>query len=77
MIASFADDTRIGSQIKCTSDGNALQRDLDSVYAWTETTNMQLNVYGMVQMVNFWIASTTSQTLEVPLMKRTQSVTLV
>ena len=42
-LSSFADDTRIGSHIKSVDDGSALQEDLNAVYSWTETNNMQLH----------------------------------
>ena len=42
-LSSFADDTRIGSKINSQDHMDQLQKDLDSVYAWTEQNNMELN----------------------------------
>ena len=42
-LSSFADDTRIGSEIGSHEDSSALQSDLNAVYRWTEQNNMELN----------------------------------
>lgn len=42
-LSSFADDTRIVSQILSTQDVVSFQQDLNTVYSWTERNNMQLN----------------------------------
>ena len=42
-LSSFADDTRNGSAMDSTSDIQALQADLDTVYQWTHVNNMELN----------------------------------
>ena len=42
-LSSFADDTRILGHIRSAQDEEDLQRDLDTVYSWTESNNMQLN----------------------------------
>ena len=42
-LSSFADDTRIGSQVMSVEDGAAFQEDLDAIYSWTEVNNMQLH----------------------------------
>ena len=42
-LSSFADDTRIGCQISSVEDTTYLQKDLASVYTWTQENNMQLN----------------------------------
>ena len=42
-LSSFADDTRIGSEIASHHDCEDLQTDLDVVYEWTHTNNMELN----------------------------------
>ena len=42
-LSSFADDTRIGSQIASEGDSLALQADLNAVYSWTTENNMELN----------------------------------
>ena len=42
-LSSFADDTRLGQGITCTSDIECLQRDLQAVYKWSVDNNMQFN----------------------------------
>ena len=42
-LSSFADDTRIGSQIMSAEDGKNLQTDLHTLYSWTTQNNMKLN----------------------------------
>ena len=42
-LSSFADDTRIGMEIKSLENANALQADLNKIYDWTERNNMVLN----------------------------------
>ena len=42
-LSSFAEDTQIGSAVGSTSDIQALQADLDTVYQWTHVNNMELN----------------------------------
>ena len=42
-LSSFADDTRIGSEITSHEDTVQLQNDLEAVYSWTDVNNMQLN----------------------------------
>ena len=43
MCLTFADDTKLISKITSTNDAINLQADLDSIYQWTRTTNMDLN----------------------------------
>ena len=40
---SFADDTRLMKGISKNTDVQSLQDDLDVVYQWTSSNNMQLN----------------------------------
>ena len=42
-LSSFADDTRIGSQIASPTDSENLQTDLEVVYKWTEDNDMDFN----------------------------------
>lgn len=42
-LSSFADDTRVGHSISSDSDTTALQKDLQTVYDWAESNNMQFN----------------------------------
>ena len=42
-LISFADDTRVYSQIADTEDYDSLQQDLNSVYHWASDNNMFLN----------------------------------
>ena len=42
-ISSFADDTRIGKEIDSQADMLKLQEDLNRVYEWAVTSNMQFN----------------------------------
>ena len=42
--SSFADDTRIGKGIRNVSDASKLQGDLNTIYGWAETNNMQFNI---------------------------------
>ena len=42
-ISSFADDTRIGHGVTSQEDIIALKRDLQSVYEWAKTNNMEFN----------------------------------
>ena len=42
-ISSFADDTRIGKEVKTMEDSENLQRDLETLYKWTEDNNMCFN----------------------------------
>ena len=39
----FCDDTRILSRISCEEDVEAMQVDLDKVFAWADTNNMKFN----------------------------------
>ena len=43
MLRMFADDTRIMASIKNEDDVEELQKDLDTVYGWAESNNMQFN----------------------------------
>ena len=43
VLSSFADDTRLMKEISSTSDVQFLQNDLNAVYKWTDSNNMQLN----------------------------------
>ena len=42
-ISSFADDTRVGRHIEDFEDIQLLQADLDAVYNWAESNNMEFN----------------------------------
>ena len=42
-LSSFADDTRIGKGISTPEDSIKLQEDLNTVYNWASTNNMQFN----------------------------------
>ena len=42
-VRSFADDTRTLNGIQNPSHSRQLQNDLNTIYQWTETNNMQLN----------------------------------
>ena len=42
-LSSFADDTRVGLGIESDDDVDLLQQDLERVFAWSETNNMQFN----------------------------------
>ena len=42
-LSSFADDTRVGNHVDSEYEASQLQQDLDAVYQWTETNNMELN----------------------------------
>ena len=42
-LSSFADDTRVGCNIKSVEDTEKLQTDLQSVYTWTTDNNMELH----------------------------------
>ena len=42
-LSSFADDTRIGLAISTPDDAKQLQQDLQAVYDWAATNNMQFN----------------------------------
>ena len=42
-LSSFADDTRLMKEISKNTDVQSLQDDLDVVYQWTSSNNMQLN----------------------------------
>ena len=42
-LSSFADDTRIGHAVSSDNDRSALQADLQRVYEWANTNNMQFN----------------------------------
>ena len=42
-LSSFADDTRIGSAVSSVTDASLLQADLQAIYAWAQTNNMQFN----------------------------------
>lgn len=42
-LSSFADDTRVGAKITCEEDTRDLQKDLESVYTWTQLNNMELH----------------------------------
>ena len=41
--SSFADDTRIMMGVTCTEHERQMQRDLDSIYRWTDNNNMKFN----------------------------------
>ena len=42
-ISSFADDTRVGHGVSSKEDMESLQADLESVYRWAKTNNMEFN----------------------------------
>ena len=42
-LSSFADDTRMGGKGDNPADNAELQNDLNTVYLWTETNNMELH----------------------------------
>ena len=42
-VSSFADDTRVGHYISSQADAKALQADLNAIYKWATTNNMQFN----------------------------------
>ena len=42
-LSSFADDTRLMKEISNNTDVQSLQDDLNAVYQWTSSNNMQLN----------------------------------
>ena len=42
-LASFADDTRVGHEIREPADAVGLQSDLNSVFKWAESNNMEFN----------------------------------
>ena len=42
-LSSFADDTRVGNHVDNEDEARLLQHDLNAVYQWTETNNMELN----------------------------------
>ena len=42
-VSSFADDTRVGIPIKSSADAALLQQDLNHIYKWSITANMQFN----------------------------------
>ena len=42
-LSSFADDTRVGKAIKSVEDADLLQQDLNQVYQWAESNNMDFN----------------------------------
>jgi ribonuclease P/MRP protein subunit RPP40 len=42
-VSSFADDTRAGKGVKNVSDCEILQADLNSIYDWAQTNNMEFN----------------------------------
>ena len=42
-LSSFADDTRVGREIKCAADHKALQDDLHAVFEWSAANNMEFN----------------------------------
>ena len=41
--SSFTDDTRIGKGISSAADAEQLQQDLQHIYDWAETNNMDFN----------------------------------
>ena len=43
VISSFADDTSVSHAFTCSDDINHMQDDLNTVYKWAETNNMQFN----------------------------------
>jgi hypothetical protein len=43
LVSSFADDSRITKGVSCQADVDNLQRDLESIYNWTNENNMALN----------------------------------
>ncbi|CAL4059403.1 unnamed protein product [Meganyctiphanes norvegica] len=42
-LSSFADDTRVGHRVKTVEDLTKFQKDLDSIYLWASTNNMEFN----------------------------------
>ena len=42
-LSTFADDTRVGKSIKSVADADLLQQDLDQVYQWAASNNMEFN----------------------------------
>ena len=42
-LSSFADDTRVGREIRCAADQKALQDDLQAVFEWSVSNNMEFN----------------------------------
>ena len=42
-LSSFADDTRVGYHVDSDDEARLLQQDLNEVYTWTESNNMELN----------------------------------
>ena len=42
-LSSFADDTRVGHRVKTVEDLTIFQKDLDSIYLWASTNNMEFN----------------------------------
>ena len=42
-LSKFADDTKIGRLIGSNEDGEALQKDLDKLFEWSEKWQMQFN----------------------------------
>lgn len=42
-VSSFADDTRLLKVVKNDNDARHMQRDLNSVYEWADTNNMEFN----------------------------------
>lgn len=44
MIYMYADDTKIGREVSCERDGQALQTDLDSLVQWAHTWQLCFNV---------------------------------
>lgn len=42
-VSSFADDTRIGRDVNEPNDVSELQKDMEAIYDWAESNNMQFN----------------------------------
>ena len=42
-VSSFADDTRAASEIESMQDHTNLQKDLESIYKWSQENNMMFN----------------------------------
>ena len=42
-VSSFADDTRCAAGVKCQTDQEQVQKDLETIYAWSRQNNMQFN----------------------------------
>ncbi len=43
-VSNFADDTKVGKVIKTDQDARELQGDLDRVYDWARTLQMEFNI---------------------------------